>query len=491
MHEQPWGIAYLSRCGAFATALLSILYFQSQYWPLNFRSLPVQLDIPRSNIPALPSYDLSPQIAHNMGPYSARYEVQSNISSAVPLGCNMTMINVLQRHGARYPTRKAGKTLETTLAKLKNVAIQDITEPSLQFIPTFQYSYISGQLVPFGRAQSYISGKIIANKYSSLGSGNFVRASKKKRIVESSRWWKQGFEGRPFDVDEFNLVQSNLTIPIGKEYNNTLGVETCPAAKMHKPSAATKKGWLVLAGFAPIKERLNQDLPGANLTESDIAHLMSLCGFDTAAKGGIASPWCGVFKDDEWKGYEYYNDLEKYYTDSYGSMYAPSEGVGWVNELIARLTNTPVQDDTTTNSTLDGNQTTFPWGPDAPRVFADFSSDDNIMKIISAMGIHNHMEIQADSTPSPSMVVSQIVPFAGCTVVEKISCSAENSALTSGSSESQLAPGDYVRVLINDAVVPLPLCRSSGYGVCTLNDFVNTSQAFARSGGSFSLCFKQ
>ncbi|CAE6343772.1 unnamed protein product, partial [Rhizoctonia solani] len=178
------------------------------------------------------------------------------------------------------------------------------------------------------------------------------------------------------------------------------------------------------------------------------------------------------------------------YSDSYGSAYAPSEGVGWVNELIARLTDSAVQDDTTTDKNLDGNQATFPLGPGAPRVFADFSSDDNIMKIISAMGIYNHTHIQQDNIPSPLMVVSKIVPFAGCTVIEKISCSASDSAPTSVSPGSQLLPGDYVRVLSNDAVVPLPSCPSLGYGVCALSDFVNTSQAFARRGGDFSLCFK-
>ncbi|CAE6396515.1 unnamed protein product, partial [Rhizoctonia solani] len=174
------------------------------------------LDIPQLNLPKLPSYNLSPQVAHNLGPYSARYEVQSNISSALPLGCNVTMINVLQRHGARYPTGKAGIAIENTLAKLNKIAVQDITEPSLQFVPTFRYSYVPSQLVPFGRVQSYISGKIIANSYPSLGSSSFVRAANITRIVKSSQWWKQGFEGRPFDVDEFNLVQPDLVIPVGK-----------------------------------------------------------------------------------------------------------------------------------------------------------------------------------------------------------------------------------------------------------------------------------
>lgn len=41
---------------------------------------------------------------------------------------------------------------------------------------------------------------------------------------------------------------------------------------------------------------------------------------------------------------------------------------GWINELIARLTDSPVQDETTTNRTLDADEATFPLG--GQRIFA-------------------------------------------------------------------------------------------------------------------------
>lgn len=78
-----------------------------------------------------------------------------------------------------------------------------------------------------------------------------------------------------------------------------------------KPSqgSTTRGEWLSV--FAPpITRRLNGVLPGANLTNSDIVNLMSLCGFDTAAKNGAPSPWCNVFTPQEWKSNQYYYDLE-------------------------------------------------------------------------------------------------------------------------------------------------------------------------------------
>ena len=41
---------------------------------------------------------------------------------------------------------------------------------------------------------------------------------------------------------------------------------------------------------------------------------------------------------------------------------------GWINELIARLTDSPLEDETTTNRTLDADEATFPLGGE--RIFA-------------------------------------------------------------------------------------------------------------------------
>lgn len=51
------------------------------------------------------------------------------------------------------------------------------------------------------------------------------------------------------------------------------------------------------------------------------------------------------------------------YTSAFGSPVARIQGVGWIHELIARLTNTRIKvHNTSTNATLDDNDTTFPLG---------------------------------------------------------------------------------------------------------------------------------
>lgn len=107
-------------------------------------------------------------------------------------------------------------------------------------------------------------------------------------------------------------------------------------------------------------------------------------------------------------------------------------------------------------------------------------------KLLSAIGILRDKTDLPRTGPIPStqlFVVSRIVPFAGSIVVEKISCPAKTYAMSAG---------DYVRILVNDGVVPLnfPACGhlGSASGLCPLNKFIE-SQAFARAGGNFTSCF--
>lgn len=62
----------------------------------------------------------------------------------------------------------------------------------------------------------------------------------------------------------------------------------------------------------PIVQRLKTAAPDASLINAHIPSLISLCAFDTLAKE-TPSPWCNVFDQDDYEGFEYYGDLDKYY----------------------------------------------------------------------------------------------------------------------------------------------------------------------------------
>lgn len=150
------------------------------------------------------------------------------------------------------------------------------------------------------------------------------------------------------------------------------------------------------------------------------------------------------------------------------------QGVGYINELIARLTNSPVRDNTQTNRTLTSNPATFPLNRS---IYADFSHDNQMIAIYAAMGLLNEQHevlSTAQINPKTQWDTSDIVPFSSEMIVERLTCGKKQ----------------YVRVLINNKVQPLNFCGADENGLCELSKFVE-SQSYARNDGEgdFEKCF--
>lgn len=164
--------------------------------------------------------------------------------------------------------------------------------------------------------------------------------------------------------------------------------------------------------------------------------------------------------------------------NSYGEPLGPVQGVGYVNELLARLTHSAVRDHTQVNHTLDSNPHTFP----LDRTFyADFTHENSIIAVFAAMGLFRDENPLDPLLPDPARtwVASSLVPFSARMVTERVHCAASRDR----------EEGEYVRILVNDALLDLECADGKVDGLCTLDGFVE-SQAFARSdgGGDFEKC---
>jgi 3-phytase len=260
--------------------------------------------------------------------------------------------------------------------------------------------------------------------------------------------------------------------------NNTLNHGLCDAFENSDPSGAVQAYFAnIFAG--PILTRVNKNLEGANLSVGDIISLLDLCPFYTLAStpdGAILSPFCSLFTRTEWAQYDYYQSLGKYYGYGNGNPLGPTQGVGFVNELIARLTGKPVVDPTSVNHTLDADLATFPLDS---KLYADFSHDNAMTSIFSGLGLYNDTPPLSDSTVRTAEQLggysaAWTVPFAARAYVEKMQCS--------------YPPEPLVRILVNDRVVPLRGCHVDRLGRCTLDDFI-AGLSFARDGGHWDQCF--
>lgn len=216
----------------------------------------------------------------------------------------------------------------------------------------------------------------------------------------------------------------------------------------------------------------------------------------TVANNGTISDWCKVHDLSDFHHYAYYLILQKYYDSSYGHPLGRARGIGYVNELIARLTSSPVVDSTSTNTTIDSNPDLFPLPPQersemGHRLFVDFSHDTSMVNIISALGLARttrHLPFLIDRKQEPPrdmFDISKYVPFAGRIVFEKIHCGESIGEYD----EEQ----DYVRIKVNEGVYPLKLagCGSLGAdtGLCRLEDFLE-SQSWNINGGNWNECYE-
>ena len=132
-----------------------------------------------------------------------------------------------------------------------------------------------------------------------------------------------------------------------------------------------------------------------------------------------------------------------------------------------------MHDSTQTNRTLDSNAATFPLNR---AFYADFSHDNEMIAIYSAIGLFRPPQPLNPQAPDPrrTWIASELVPFSARLVIERLECGGEV----------------FVRMLVNDALQELRFCGADGAGLCRLSAFVE-SQAFATTNGDgeFEKCF--
>lgn len=464
-----------------------------------------------------------PSISHTWGQYSPFYSVQSPIQWKTPKGCKITFAHILSRHGARYPTSKMSEIYNSTIQQIQE-NVKSLTGHA-SFLSNYRYDLDIDQLNDFGRREMLLAGIAFHERYRELAGADepFVRASGSDRVIESAELFMTGYgqaqravassksrrDAIPSDLDEKQLSRHHiLVIPELDSSNNTSVFYLLVSRRSRSPLCSqylahfygSAPTWLLQLLFpslnmslrllslshslctafesrpplqpptslSPILTRLSALLPNANLSLSQVEALMDLCPYTTLSSKSTSnlSPFCTLFMPSEWRVYDIEKSRGKYQSFGVGSALGPTQGVGWVNELVARLTGHKVDDDTSTNRTLDSDHATFPLGR---KLYADFSHDNVMTSIFFAMGLFNGMAGDMNGFRA-----SETVPFAGRGVVEKMVCGAEEE--------------EMVRVIINGRVMPLEHCGGDPLGRCTLSSFIN-SLKFAKEGGRWRECF--
>ncbi|RDB19457.1 3-phytase A [Hypsizygus marmoreus] len=385
----------------------------------------------------------------------------------VPETCKITGLHFLHRHGARYPTAWASYGGPANFSgRLNAVTEKWNASGELDFMNEWTYKLGEELLTPFGRQQLFDLGVSMRLKYGFLLK-NFTetktipvfRTESQHRMLASALNFAIGFFGYPYE----GQYQQSITIE-ADGFNNTLApYKTCPNAN---DKSKSDRGLYYIRKWADIylkhaHARLRPLMKGFHLTIEDVYVMQQTCAYETVALG--YSRFCEVFTEEEWEGFNYALDLSFWYNSAFGSPVARVQGIGWIQELVARLTETPIAvHNSSTNSTLNDSPITFPLGQS---LYVDATHEVVVLNIITALNLTNF----AASGPLPydhippnrSFRVAQLAPFATNLQFQILECDS--------------LPGPQIRIVINDGVTPLTGikgCPKQKDGMCPVDTFV-------------------
>ncbi|KXN83922.1 3-phytase A [Leucoagaricus sp. SymC.cos] len=397
---------------------------------------------------------------------SAEYGLP-DASPVVPKGCDIIQVHLLHRHGARYPTSGTGPA--TFAAKIHDAAnsVEGFEAAGdLAFLRDWTYKLGAEVLTPFGRSQLYDLGVGFRVRYGELLKGfkdlPVFRTTSEARMVDSALNFAAGFFGLP----DYNKNYHQLIEIEASGFNSTLApYDNCPNANGEIAQIGNNvftERWTNIY-LSNAQKRLAKQLPGFNLTSADAFQMQQTCVYETVALG--YSKFCGLFTEEEWKGFAYADALHMWYGAGPGNPLSSAMGIGYVQELVSRLTRTRITEfKTSVNQSIVSSETLFPLNQP---IYVDATHDTILSAIYVAMNFTNFIR----SGPLPTEHIPEnlsyetvtVNPFGVNLIGQVLSCPASGTPT-------------HIRWIINDGVVPLigiNGCKSNKDGMCEIGTFID------------------
>ncbi|KAK7737395.1 hypothetical protein SLS62_011433 [Diatrype stigma] len=369
----------------------------------------------------------------NLSPWYSLSSADYGLPDASPLvpdGCTITQLHLLYRHGARYPTSDAAPA--TFAAKLQDAAAAAggfEVSGDLAFLADWTYKLGAELLTPFGRSQEFLLGLehrqlygALLNNFTEAGTIPVFRTESQDRMVKTAENFLAGF----FGVPEY-LEQANLEILVEADGVNNSGApyDVCTNANVESRGYigdALAKDFAANA-FNATLARLNSQITGLEFTPTDAIAMLQLCSYETVALG--YSVFCGLFSEEDFRNYEYYFDLMFYYENGPGSPVSAAQGLGYLQEFVARFTGKYPEGYSAINTTYDNSSTYFPLNQS---IYADATHEVVVMDALMAFNLTALFDgpplSPAGNQKQNSFVASKIVPFATHFDVQVLECPA-------------------------------------------------------------------
>lgn len=120
----------------------------------------------------------------------------TKISADVPKGCEITFVNILARHAARYPVINSTIAYNATIRKIQSTTKE--FKGKYAFLADYKYTLGAENLTVFGEQESVNLGYQVFNRYTKLlrKYTPFIRAAGINRIVESAQNFSQAIHAK-------------------------------------------------------------------------------------------------------------------------------------------------------------------------------------------------------------------------------------------------------------------------------------------------------
>ncbi|KAG0689153.1 acid phosphatase pho5 [Pichia californica] len=409
----------------------------------------------------------TPQYLGGNGPFVE--SIGFGISTETPYQCSIDQAHLFMRHGERYPDVGTGNKLENLFNKLR----YSNAEPKgpLAFMKDYTYfapkipdnikidndknniidlEYFVQYKTPYdqetftgpysGTTDAFQLGSILRERYNHLVDNRKplpIFTTNMRRIYDTAKLFAQGFTFNKYESDYKMVVLSE-----SKEFgaNSLTNVEACLTFK------DGYMGPLVNISLPFYKkreaDRLNRLSPGFQITEEDVYNMCNYCGFELNVRG--KSDFCNAITMDTWIGYSYEKSVISYYNKGPGYNMSYVLGGVYVNATATLLAD---------NSENIG------------KLFFSFSHDNELLRYVTSLGFFDRENpLPVDSIEFNSFYSSsEILPMGARLITERLKCYNEKSGVED----------KYVRFLLNDQVIPLPLCNSGPGYSCPIEKYLN------------------
>ncbi|RAH47366.1 histidine phosphatase family protein [Aspergillus brunneoviolaceus CBS 621.78] len=376
------------------------------------------------------------------GPYSERESY--GIARDPPTGCAVDQVIMVKRHGERYPSPSAGAGIEATLDKVYSANISEwkgdlaFLQDWTYYVPNECYYNAETSSGPYaGLLDAYTHGNEYRARYGHLWDGESVQpfwSSGYSRVINTARKFGEGFFGYNYSTNAaLNIISES----------ETLGADSLtPSCDVDNDDSVCNNLVYAMPQFKVAAARLNAQNPGLSLNETDVYHLMTMASFELNARP--YSDWINAFTQDEWVSFGYLADLDYYYCAGPGDKNMAAVGAVYVNASLTLLNQGPEE---------------------AGSLFFNFAHDTNITPILAALGVLiPDADLPLDHIPFGNPYsIGNIIPMGGHLTIERLSCNA--SAATEEDT--------YVRLVLNEAVLPFNDCQSGPGYTCSLANFTS------------------